>query len=164
MTDQTTPVADRTDLLRHLRAGDVEADQLLTGLSVRHLTGIPVSGGWVVRDVIAHCIAHEQFTLDELRAALGEVARTVVYHDIGDFNAGAVAAMRSLEPRIVVAAWRTSRREVIALVERLPDDAFDPTSPIVNRLGDSVEGALANNTWEHWADHLAEIRTAVSAT
>lgn len=162
MTNQQAPATDRAGLLRRLRQGDVEADQLLTGTTPRHLTAVPVAGGWSVRDVIAHCIAHEQFALDELRAVLGEAPRTVDYRDADSFNAGAAAAMRSLEPRIVVAGWRTSRREVIAFVERLPDDAFDPSGTVAARLGDTIDGALANNTYEHWAAHLAEIRQALA--
>lgn len=150
--------AERQAILRAMRAGDVEIDQMLTGLTVRHLTGIPLSGYRSVRDVIAHCIAHEQFALDEIGAALGAGPMTLGYADLDSFNAGAVAAMRPLEPRMVVAAWRTSRRGVIALVEGLPDAAFDPDGEIVARLDDTIAGALGNNTYEHWATHLADIR------
>lgn len=153
---------DRAGILQRLRIGDVEADQVLTGMTPRHLTGVAITGDWSVRDVVAHLIAHEQFALAAIRRATGDGGTALAYTDLDGFNAGAVAAMRPLEPRMVTAAWRTSRREVIALVERLPDDAFDPTGPIVAELGDSIGGALGNTTWEHWAEHVAEIREALS--
>lgn len=153
---------DRAEILQRLRIGDVEADQVLTGMTMRHLTGVPITGSWSVRDVVAHMVAHEQFALAELRRATGAADTAIAYADLDSFNAGAILAMRPLEPRMVMAAWRTSRREVIALVERLPDDAFDPDGPTVARLGDTIGAALGNTTWEHWAGHVAGIRDALS--
>lgn len=158
------PMTDREALLHALRQRDVEVDQVLTGLSVHHLTRIPAVGPWDIRDVIAHCVAHDQFTVDELGVALDpEAPRLFDYDSLDSFNAGAVAAMRALEPRMVIAAWRTSRRAVIALVEGLPDEAFAPGSELEGRLGDPVPAAVGLHTHEHWALHVQDIRRALGA-
>jgi trans-aconitate methyltransferase len=112
---------------------------------------------WSVKDVIAHFIAHEQRALDELDHAL----RGEPYHfDFGcndTFNEGAVLACRKLSYEDVVAAWENSVAGVMAVVKQLTDADFDPAGVVVQRLEDSIDGAMANNTYEHWQDHGAQI-------
>ncbi|HEV2527219.1 MAG TPA: DinB family protein [Thermomicrobiales bacterium] len=155
----------RTVLLRQLLAGDVAINQVLTGLTVSHLTAIPVVGDWSIRDVMAHCIAHEQLVLIDLRAAQGKGPALSAYGlgGLDAFNNGAVLSMRSLEPRMVVAAWRTSRQELMAMIQSLPDEAFEPGGDLVSRLGRSVGDEIASKTYEHWALHIADIRRGLGA-
>ncbi len=165
MSDATQPDHPRQLLMRQLLDGDVAINQVLTGLSVGHLTSIPVLDDWSIRDLIAHCIAHEQRVLVNLRAALGEGPALTAYGSGGldAFNNGAVLSMRSLEPRLVVAAWRTSRQELMATIQALPDSAFDPDGEVATRLGGSIEDRVAGLMVRHWSMHVADIRRGLGA-
>jgi hypothetical protein len=116
---------------------------------------------WSVKDLIAHLIAHEQRALQELRAAVqGE--QFVIDHTANDsFNAGAVAASRPCTTDAILHAWHQSFHEVIATVEGLPDELFYAPHPITNVLDDTIDGALANNTYAHYQEHLADIEREI---
>ena len=47
---------------------------------------------------------------------------------------------------------------VKGMVENLPDEAFEPGNRIEKTLNETIHGALANNTYEHWPMHEAQIR------
>ena len=62
---------------------------------------------------------------------------------IDEFNAGAVFAWASLQPGEARAAWDQSYGRVVASIEELGETDFP---------GDSVDDALANNTYAHYAE------------
>ncbi len=112
---------------------------------------------WSVKDMVAHLIAHEQRSLEEIRAA--QQGRTLeIRHEENDsFNAGAVYACRVLSFEGVCEAWRKSFRQVIWAVQALSESDFDPKGALVAALGDTIDGALANNTYEKYDFHGAQI-------
>jgi hypothetical protein len=114
-------------------------------------------GDWSVKDIVAHLVAHEQRALEELRRALrGE--RLEIDHDANDaFNAGAVAALRGQPFEVVLAIWDASYEEVVETVVALPEETFAPASSVVTALDDSIDGALANNTYAHYAEHRPDL-------
>jgi hypothetical protein len=114
-------------------------------------------GAWSIQDVLAHIVAHEQQALAELRAAArGE--HLVISHDRVDaFNAGAVCAWRLLSWSAALAAWEHSFREIVEAVSGLRDEDFLPGSAVRRALEDSINGALANNTYGHYAEHLPQV-------
>lgn len=116
---------------------------------------------WSVKDLMAHLIAHEQRALTELRLALrGE--RLLIDHDAGDtFNAGAVAATRPYPVEAVFLAWQRSFESVVAEVMALPDEYCDATHPITTVLDDTIDGAVANNTYAHYREHIPDIELAI---
>ena len=116
---------------------------------------------WSVKDLLAHIIAHEQRALQELSMALrGE--RMVIDHAAVDaFNDGAVVASRPYPIEEVRRAWKRSFEAVITAVGGLPESCFDLAHPITLVLDDSVDGALANNTYEHYREHMADLELAI---
>ena len=111
-------------------------------------------GAWSIQDVLAHIVAHEQQALAELRAALKGEHLASHHAEINVFNAGAVLAWRSLPWSSALAAWEHSFREVVEAVDALTEEDFLPSSVVSQALEDSIDGALANNTYGHYAEHL----------
>ena len=116
---------------------------------------------WSVKDLLAHLIAHEQRALQELRLALCGEHLAIDHTAVDIFNDGAVVASRPYPIEAVRRAWRRSFEEVVAAVEGLPASSFDPSHPITLALDDSIDGALANNTYDHYREHLADIELAI---
>lgn len=156
MNAESTKVS-RAELLSRLARDHQLLEATLAALTPRQHSAPGVLGKWSVKDILAHLIAHEQQALDELRdARLGE--RIEIDHASLDlFNAEAVRASHARSYDEVHASWNASYREVVAAVETLPDEDFAPDSPIAQTLGDSIDGALGNNTYAHYAEHRAEI-------
>lgn len=148
---------DRAELLRRLDHEYRRFHTAIARLTPAQLQTPGVVGAWSIKDVIAHFIVHEQFALHELEHALrGERYRpeepeTVIMND------RAVAGRRSQSLDDVLQAWNESYHQVVAAVRSLTDAAFDATGPIVQLLEDTIDGALGNNTYGHYAEHLPAI-------
>jgi uncharacterized protein (TIGR03083 family) len=146
----------KSELLKRLDAAHARIDAILARLSPEQRTEVNTVGAWSIMDLIAHVIAHEQRALNELRHALrGE--RFEPDYDEDDFNEKAVAASRSLSYEQVKANWDRSFAEVVAAIEALSDADFDPSGNVVQMLGDTIDGAFGNNTYDHYAEHMPTI-------
>ena len=155
------PVVTRAELLRRLNAGIAAVEAFLAGVPDGALREPGAVGSWSVADVLAHFVAHEQRALAELRAA-GRGEHLAIDHAANDaFNDGAVQSWRALDPVTVRAAWGVSARTVVAVVAALADADFDPHGPLATALDDTIDGALANNTYGHYAEHLPEMESVV---
>jgi uncharacterized protein (TIGR03083 family) len=115
-------------------------------------------GIWTAKDVMAHLVFWNRFPVQELQAA---VNGSTFAHPEGtgdDINARAVASFQGWTAEAVRSAFEHSYGELLECVKSLPKSAFEAGSPIEQALDDTVHGALANNTYEHWPIHEAQIR------
>ncbi|MEO8397319.1 MAG: DinB family protein, partial [Chloroflexota bacterium] len=112
---------------------------------------------WSVKDVVAHLIAHEHRTIEELRYAKRGERLPIKHAENDSFNDGAVYACRVMPFEMVrEQRWRSYER-VVAMIESLDEADFDPQSNVVKMLDDTIDGAVANNTYEHYNFHGAQI-------
>jgi hypothetical protein len=148
---------DKAELLRRLHDSCQRFNALLARLTPEQKLAPNVIGVWAVKDLLAHFIAHEQRALDQIHhALLGEAYHFA--HECNDtFNEGAVLAYWAQSYADVYAAWSRSVEVVIAEVSRLNYADFDPGGRVVQLLDDTINGALANNTYEHWAEHGGQV-------
>jgi hypothetical protein len=148
----------RAELLGRLRRGQAEVADLIAQFGEEQAAAPGGDGEWSVADVLAHFIVHQQHALAELRHALrGE--RPPHDHRTNDQrNADAVESMRSRSWADVRHAWESSCMDLVAQIAALADSDFDPTGPVVQTLDDTIDGAVANNSYEHWAEHLPQLR------
>jgi hypothetical protein len=114
-------------------------------------------GAWSLAELLAHLIAHEQRAMAEVQAALrGETF--VIDHDVNNaFNQGAVFSSRVYPFDTVYRAWLGSCASILEFVNALPDDVFHAPNTTTQILGDTIDGALANNTYAHYAEHLPRL-------
>jgi uncharacterized protein (TIGR03083 family) len=156
-------VVDQPELLRRLAAERARFLALVAQLTPKQRQATNLIDDWSIKDVIAHFIFHEQFALQELQHALRGESYFPKY-DTGDAgNAEAVAAQRQASLEEVLAAWAASYAQVVQTVESLTAQDFDPAGPVVQMLGDSIDGALGNNTYGHYAEHLTALQAQLAA-
>jgi uncharacterized protein (TIGR03083 family) len=152
---------DRAELLRRLDREYRRFHSAIAPLTPAQLQAHGVVGAWSIKDVIAHFIVHEQFALHELQHALRGERYRPQEPETATINARAVAERRSQSLDDVLQAWDESYHQVVAAVRSLTDAAFDPTGPVVQLLEDTIDGALGNNTYDHYAEHLPTIEAWV---
>lgn len=152
----------KDELLRRLHNGYREFNEGIKQLSSEQMETPGANGTWSIKEVISHFIAHEQFALTEIRYALAGKQYVPAETDIHLFNEQAVAVRRDQSLEQIIQAWDESFRQVIEVVERLPESAFDPSGDYIRLLGDTIDGALGNNTYQHYAEHLVTITTWIS--
>jgi len=153
---------DKAELLRRMERSFQHFDELLSRVVLHDVDAPGVCGEWSVKDVVAHLIAHEQRTIDELRHAKRGEHLAIKHEENDSFNDGAVYACRAMPFEFVREQWRRSYERAAAMIESLDDADFDAQSEIVRLLDDSINGAVANNTYEHHDYHGAQIAAWLS--
>lgn len=147
----------KTELLRRLSAGHARVEAVLAKVTPTQQDQPNSMGAWSIKDLLAHFIAHEQRALQELAYAVRGETPVSAPGDNDQFNAQAVKAQRALPYTEVRAEWERSFQQVVAAVEALDEGAFAPTSRVCQLLDDTIDGALANNTYEHYDEHIPDI-------
>lgn len=149
---------DKAELLRRMERSFRYFDWLLTRVASEGDPEAPgVTGEWSVKDVVAHLIAHEQRTIEEIAWAKHGETLPIKHEENDSFNDGAVYACRAMSFEFVCKQWRRSYQSVVETISSLDEADFDPESGVVKALDDSIDGAVANNTYEHYHHHGAEI-------
>lgn len=149
---------DRDTILQRVRTEHRRLSDTLALLTPAQCLLPNVVGYWSVKDVASHLVFWNQFVVNEVRAA---VQGKVYPHPPGtgdEINALAVAEYSHRDWDEVHSQFEQSCWQVINLVANLPDEAFEPNNRIEQVLEETVHGALANNTYEHWPMHDAQIR------
>jgi hypothetical protein len=147
----------KDELLRRLDERYEWFDVLLERAAAQDTDAPGVTEEWSVKDVVAHLIAHEQRSIAEIRAAKQGRTLAIKHEENDSFNAGAVFAWRVSSFEQMRKAWQSSFQQVVRTVQALTDADFDPYGTVVAALGDTIDGALANNTYEHYDYHGAQI-------
>jgi len=118
--------------------------------------------GWTVRDILGHIGAWDIQAAKSLRA-FGKGNE----HSLGDqddeaFNQQQYRRLRELDPQRSHAAWEGARDELIAAVEKLPDELG--AGVLLYPWGDRGSLAqLVDEMIEHDVEHRDELIGAISA-
>ncbi|MBC8170761.1 MAG: ClbS/DfsB family four-helix bundle protein [Anaerolineae bacterium] len=149
----------RAQILQRLQTEYEKLQQVLTRLTTDQMLHPNVVGVWSIKDIVAHLIHWARFPVKEIGYALrGEDPSPL--HDTREDNlinreVVAVSQAKALEE--VLANFAQAFVEVVHTVEHLPEAAFESNGRIETLLGDSVDGTLNNNTYDHWALHREQI-------
>ncbi|HVO41563.1 MAG TPA: maleylpyruvate isomerase N-terminal domain-containing protein [Aggregatilineales bacterium] len=149
---------DKAELIRRMAQHYNDLASLLAKVDDATLIQPGAVGSWSLKDMVAHLIAHEQRALRELEAA--KRGEQIVEGGLStdEFNARFVAESASRSGKVMLMAWGASFRQLLNSVGTLDESAFAPDSAVIQALGDSIDGAVANISYLHYAEHLPEVR------
>lgn len=148
---------DKNELARRITDAYAQLAGLIDQLSPEQMERPHAIGALSIKELLGHLIAHEQRAMEELRSAR-QGRQMPTDHAANDaFNAGAVAAATPIDARSIRAAWERSVQQVLDTIQALPDADFLPNSALTQILEDSIDGALGNNTYEHYIEHRPEV-------
>ncbi len=153
----------RKEILQRL---EVEHQRLITSLarlSPEQTTAPDVLGVWSVKDIVAHLVYWNRYPVQELQAAVSGSTFEHPHGSDDELNAQAVASFTGWSYDQIFNAFEYSYAELVTCVENLPNSAFEASSLIEQTLDETVHGTLANNTYEHWPVHEAQIRTWIES-
>ena len=151
------PLVTKTELLSRLEREYARLAAVLASLTAEQWTVRGGIGSWSVKDMLAHVIAHQERAREELRYAIRGERLEIDHSAVDAFNAQAAQTRKTDSVAVVLAAWHDSYQQLVSLVEGLSEADFSPTSALAQALDDTIDGALGNNTYEHYAEHRAEI-------
>ncbi len=95
-------------------------------------------------DLLGHVIAWWQDGMPSVEKMLADPGFRSPDYDVDAFNTRAVARVRDLDEPAVVRSFDSTRQEFVALVNRLPTEAFQSKS-IADRLHIEVIGHLGEH-------------------
>lgn len=150
---------DKEELLAHIRDRREQLEIILAGIKDRfEEPGLP--GGWTVKDLLAHLCFWEQSVFEAYSLLrLGETpARLDHGLPIDDLNAVIRDESRKLPLDEVIRQENEAYHNLLGLVEQAPaDELFDP-GRFAWTKGESMATVVTWNTWEHYDEHLANLR------
>ena len=148
----------REEIIQRIEAAHDHFVSALTGLTPEQMLEPGAVGFWSVKDVLAHLIFWNVFPVEEIEGALNGETFPHPQETDDEINARSVAKHRTSSLAAVREDFETTYEHILETVRELPDEAFKPDGRFEQALGDTVNGALANNTYEHWPVHEAQIR------
>jgi hypothetical protein len=144
---------DRQQLLKRLAKAWEGFKESYSGLSDAQLMEPGVTGGWSVRDILAHVTTWEEEALKHLPLILegGKPPRySVRYGGIDAFNARMTEHKRSLSLSEVLGQLDETHRRLIEFIQSAPEDQFGRETRFRHRL--------RLDTYSHYPKHTRAIR------
>ena len=148
--------AKTTALAMHRREYDALND-VLDRVLPEHRDEPGVCGKWSIRQMLAHMSFWNLYPLMMLEYALGGRTFDFDHADDEAVNVRNVAAREGFSFDTLRTEFDVTFQAVMSALEALPDEEFEPDSPLAQMLGDSVDGVFANNTYAHYAEHRFQI-------
>ncbi len=143
---------NRTQLLARLNRAWAEFQSSYADLSAAGMSVPGVTGGWSVKDIVAHVAAWEQEALTHLPTILagGRPPRySAAYGGIDAFNARTAALARDASPAEILRRSAETHRRLIEYVSRAPEDQIAGETRFRRRL--------RLDTYGHYPEHTRAI-------
>ena len=151
---------DRGGLLDRLRRTSADLVSLTGGAGDDQLRRRPDAREWSAFEVLAHLADAELVYATRLRLIVTQERPPLVSYD----EQGWVQRFAALEedPRTTVGRWRSLREANVALLRSLSDEEW-ARAGVHEDDGDLTVEAIVGRMVRHDADHLAQIRRALSS-
>jgi hypothetical protein len=117
-------VSDREEVRSLLEEAHRELLATIDGLTPEQMA-IPVFADWSVKDILAHIVSWEEYTLlDFQRVARGHVPALASFRqrDVDNFNAVVMSLRRNFPLAQVMYELEANRKATIAALDALPDE------------------------------------------
>ncbi len=148
----------RSEIIQRIETAHDRLAMTLVPFTPNQMLESGVVSYWSVKDVLAHLITWNVLSVFEIDAAVKGQPYEYPEETRDQINARAVEQHRGFNLMFVCAEFEASYTMLWETVQKLSDEAFQPGGRIEQALGDTINGALAKNTYEHWLIHEAQIR------
>ena len=151
----------REELIEAIRAGRAEVQAAWADIDEALLTRRPgPQSDWSVKDLIAHLSYWPQSIVRDVRAALkGETPPSIANPTpVDEVNARVFSENRDRPLAAVQTDFHAAAEQVIELARSLSEDDLNNPSRFPWLNGEPLAERLAGETYEHFAEHLAELR------
>lgn len=156
---------NKREAIDQLRAERDRWEEIITRLSEDQLTRRELPGGLSFKDIIAHLMAWQIRTRARLRAAANNtpfepapwVKPTGGTEDVDVINAWIHNTYKDWPPGQVIEAWREGYDEVIALAEKIPEEALTDPNRYPYMEGWALIDIIYSSREHHYDEHRQEL-------
>ena len=155
----------RADLLAELKSENEAYEGLLAQIGEERMDEPGAAGAWSIKDVVAHLAAWRRRTVGRLEAAArGEPEPAPPWpadlHEDDEINAWFHARDRAKSVGEVLTESRGVFRQLVAAIEKLPEDALDDPARFPWMQGGPITGATFFGHFHE--EHEADMRACLS--
>lgn len=144
-------------LIVHLLESHQAFLKALSRIPPERLDEIALYDAWSIKDFIAHIGWWENSTAERIAALrLGETAEPPIGTD--DINARVLEQYRDTPLDSVYAMEQSGFEALVAQVEALSDAQIFTPDALGNTQGDPLLRWIADNTYDHYAEHMGDVR------
>jgi len=146
------------EFLRDFQSTDEEWNRLFKQIPLKKMTQPGSSGEWSIKDVLAHLTWYEQEMVDMMRTRA--LAGSPLWETpLNERNALIHAQIEALPIEEVLHKNQEIHAEAWRLAQQLTeDDLNDPSYFKDMPVGDHPWQYIVSNTYEHYRDHLLDLR------
>lgn len=148
----------KAEILERLQTEYEQLQAVVGSLTDEEIIMPNTFGTWSVKDIIAHLIFWNENPMREIQGAMRGERHYLDYSPgIDAINEEVVAPYRLQSFDMVNIAFADSVRSLVELLDSLPEEAYAPESVLQELLEESMTDTLADNTFEHYAEHREDI-------
>jgi hypothetical protein len=145
-------------------------EALLSQISPERMVQPGAAGYWSVKDIICHITAYEAWLVDWLQSALNNEFPGPSVLDDADTETRNLRVYELTHDLALATALSESRRifdQLLELVDRFPEQDFlhpERTEWFMKPYWshtDQLTGAIANYTYEHYAEHRQDLQNSI---
>ncbi len=172
MTKPSTRPGSKTELLERMRAGREEWDALLAQIPESVRTEPALTGGWSVKDLIAHVAAYENWTAAQIRAAnegraptnrelygVDEMPDDPEGWDLDRQNAAIYARYKEMPLAEVMTFSSQAFADLITAVEAVSDQDIGRSGAQTWTGGRTLLEIIPGQCYAHYEQHADELRS-----
>jgi hypothetical protein len=145
-----------TEISTFLKYGHNALLEVVTGLSQREMTSVPVYDTWTVKDVLAHIIGWHRRVLTILPLILEDHAGEVTGVDVDAFNRQSLAAVHDLSPLMVLTAMKSTFQQIHNIITKLDPVEIDKRRDRNGRII-TIRSYVIDIMVEHERKHALEL-------
>jgi uncharacterized damage-inducible protein DinB len=145
--------------LDHLCAARSELLAAVQDLSAAEMTGVPMSGAWTVREILAHIGGWATWDVACIKDILEQNHPDLsVIRDVDAFNAALVAERQDWSIQQILAEMATAQSALEGVLGALPEETLLHDGRFRGPFWYNLAGWL-EIAWEHELEHAAHLRT-----
>lgn len=145
-------------VLVHLRSARSELLAAVEGLSAEEMAGVPASGAWTVREILAHLSGWAAWDVARIQDILEQKLPDLsVIGDVDAFNAGLVAERRAWSIQQIMAEMESAQETLLGLLGAMPEETLLHDGRFHGPYWHNLAGWL-QIAWEHELEHAAQLQ------
>lgn len=139
------------ELIAQYAAGPTTLRQAIAGLSDEQILAHPIPGKWSIQELVIHVVDADFVGMDRMKRVIAEDNPRLLAFDENRWLERLHPSEQSVADSLVL--FETGRRQMVRILERLPDEAFARTGEHSERGPLSLE-TLVQTFVNHLAHHL----------
>lgn len=153
---------DKTGVLKEMSTSYNALEEILASLDQAQFMTEGVIPGWSIKDMLAHIASWHHRLLRWLDAAVHNQAPTISGPDnveeVDALNAQFYQENKARPLDEVLADFRTSYRQILEIVQAMPEDDLMNPDRFAWSNGEPLWEAIAGDTYDHYHEHTKQIQ------